>query len=67
VFACSVTSVLAADGHDLMPSTLVRGAIVPGVADGGPLYLVGARTLRVRLADRKERAVVPLYTTGASR
>src|SRR5262249_28945661 len=59
--------VLAADGHDLRPSTLARGALVPGVADGGPLYLVGAHTLRVRLADRKEGAAIPLYTTGGSR
>jgi hypothetical protein len=59
--------VLAADGHDLTPSTLARGALVAGVADSGPIYLVGARTPRVRLADRKERAAVPLYTTGASR
>jgi len=58
---------LAANGHDLTPSMLARGALVPGVADGGPLHFVGARTLRVRRADRKERAVVPLYTTGASR
>ena len=58
---------LAADGHDVTPSTLARGAIVPGVADDGPLYLVGVRTLRVRLADSKESAVVPLYTSGASR
>jgi polysaccharide biosynthesis protein PslG len=59
--------VLAADGHDLRLSTLARGALVPGVADDGPLYLVGAHTLRVRLADRKEGAAIPLYTTGGSR
>src|SRR5215510_6439328 len=31
---------LAADGHDLTPPTLARGALVPSLADGAPIYLV---------------------------
>jgi hypothetical protein len=41
---------LAADGRDLTPPTLARGAVVPGLADGGPIYLVGAHTMRIGLA-----------------
>jgi hypothetical protein len=42
---------LAADGHDLTPPTLARGALVPRLADDGPIYLVGGHTMRIRLAS----------------
>ena len=41
---------LAADGRDLTSPTLARGAVVPSLADGGPIYLVGAHTMRIGLA-----------------